>query len=75
MADEAEREAARLLSQVDQIQAVIVQSGAAFGQMHTRLLEEGVPRRLAGQIAADAAHQWFAGTFNKPPSIKFPGLT
>lgn len=69
-----DEEATRILSQVDQLQAIIASSGDAFGQMHARLIDKKVPRNVANKIVQDAAHQWYAGTFNRKPGLTLPGM-
>ena len=61
----SDADAARILSNVDQMQAVIASTGDAFGAMHQRLVARNVPRRIADRIVQDAAHQWYVGTFAK----------
>ena len=58
-------EIARIVSQVDQVQAIIASTGDAFGEMYQRLLARKVPRTVAAKIVQDAAHQWYVGTFAK----------
>lgn len=68
------QETARILSQADQLQAIIASTGDAFGQMHARLVHKKVPRHVANKIVEDAAHQWYAGTFNRKTGLTLPGM-
>lgn len=73
-ADEPDMQTGAMLSQMDQFQAVIAASGDAFGSMYERLIAHDVRPDVACAIVTDAAHQWFAGSFNKSPGIRLPGL-
>lgn len=65
-------ETAKILSQADQLQALIASTGDAFGEMHSRLVARNVPRHVANKIVEEAAQQWYAGTFNRMRGIPFP---
>lgn len=55
----------KILSQMDQLQATIASAGDAFGEMHKRLLDRGVPRNVANKMTQEASARFFAAAFNK----------
>lgn len=63
--EQMRRQAAALVSQMDQAQAVFGGIGTALAKLYRGLVEGGVPRQVAGKIATDVGRAWADGTFGK----------
>lgn len=51
---------------MDQLSSMLSQLGESLGKMRRKMTDEGLPEAIADEIVKEVAHQFAAGSFNKP---------